>query len=68
MAGQLYGAKFYQKLHRLLSVKGRLFHYIGNPETRSMMSVTRGVSDRLQSAGFSRVRSCPEAFGVVAEK
>jgi len=67
LAGQLYGANFYRKLHRVLSAKGRLFHYIGNPDTRSMMNVTRGVSDRLQSARFSRVRSCPEAFGVFAD-
>ena len=68
LAGNLYGAEFYRKLHRTLSGKGRLFHYIGNPENRSMMSVTRGVSERLRAAGFSRVRPWPEAFGVVAEK
>jgi predicted methyltransferase len=68
LAGNLYGAKFYGKLHRVLRVKGRLFHYIGNPENRSMMNVTRGVSDRLRTAGFSRVRPWPDAFGVVAEK
>ena len=68
LAGNLYGAKFYGKLYRLLKTKGRLFHYVGNPENRSMMNVTRGVSDRLRTAGFSRVRPSPEAFGVVAEK
>ena len=68
LAGNLYGAKFYGKLHRLLRAKGRLFHYIGNPESRSMMNVTRGVSDRLRTAGFTRVRPWPKAFGVVAEK
>jgi uncharacterized protein len=68
LAGQLYGATFYGKLHRVLRARGRLFHYIGNPESRSMANVTRGVSDRLRTAGFSRVRPWPEAFGVVAEK
>ena len=68
LAGHLYGAEFYRKLHRLLRAKGRLFHYIGNPKSRSMMNVTHGVSDRLRTAGFSRVRPWPEAFGVVAEK
>jgi predicted methyltransferase len=68
LAGQLYGAEFYRKLHRVLGTKGRLFHYIGNPESRSMTNVTRGVSDRLRAAGFSRVRPCPGAFGVVAER
>jgi len=68
LAGQLYGATFYGKLHRVLRAKGRLFHYVGNPENRSTMNVTRGVSDRLRTAGFSRVRPWPKAFGVVAEK
>jgi hypothetical protein len=68
LAGQLYGAEFYRKLHRVLGAKGRLFHYIGDPESRSMMNVTRGVSDRLRAAGFSRVRPWPGAFGVVAER
>ena len=68
LAGNLYGAEFYRKLHRLLRANGRLFHYVGNPENRSMMNVTRGVSDRLRTAGFLRVRPWPEAFGVVAEK
>jgi hypothetical protein len=68
LAGHLYGAEFYRKLHRVLAEKGRLFHYIGNPKSRSMMSVTRGVGDRLRAAGFSRVRPSPDAFGVVAEK
>jgi hypothetical protein len=68
LAGHLYGAAFYRKLHRVLGARGRLFHYIGNPESRSMMNATRGVIERLRAAGFSRVRPCPEAFGVVAEK
>jgi hypothetical protein len=68
LAGQLYGAEFYRKLHRVLGAGGRLFHYIGNPQSRSMRNVTLGVIDRLRAAGFSRVRPCPGAFGVVAER
>lgn len=68
LAGGLYGAEFYRKLHRVLGAKGRLFHYLGNPQSRSTMNVTRGVTQRLCAAGFSRVRPCAEAFGVVAEK
>jgi uncharacterized protein len=68
LAGHLYGAEFYRKLNRILKTKGRLFHYIGNPGSRSMMNTARGVSDRLRAAGFSRVRPWPQAFGVVAEK
>ena len=67
LAGHLYGAAFYRKLRRVLAPKGRLFHYVGNPESRSLANVTRGVIDRLRMSGFSRVGPCPEAFGVVAE-
>jgi predicted methyltransferase len=68
LAGQLYGVEFYRKLHRVLAARGRLFHYVGNPESRSMANVTRGVSERLRAAGFTRVRPHVAAFGVVAEK
>ena len=68
LAGHLYGGEFYRKLYRVLATKGRLFHYVGNPDSRSAMKVTEGVARRLREAGFSRVRPCPEAFGVVAEK
>jgi len=47
---------------------GRLFHYVGNPESKSGHNITRGVMRRLQEAGFSRVTRRPRAFGVVAFK
>jgi uncharacterized protein len=68
LAGELYGGEFYRKLYRVLSGKGRLFHYVGNPASRAIANTTRGVSERLRAAGFARIRPCPEAFGVVAEK
>ncbi len=68
LAGHLYSAEFYRQLHRVLRSKGRLFHYIGDPQSKSGSSVTRGVVRRLQEAGFSRVKPAPAAFGVVAFK
>jgi uncharacterized protein len=68
LAGQLYAGEFYRKLYRVLGKKGRLFHYIGDPASRSIANATRGVCERLRAAGFSRTRHCPEAFGVVADK
>jgi predicted methyltransferase len=68
LAGHLYATAFYRELHRLLKPKGRLFHYIGNPKSKSGAGVTRGVVRRLQEAGFRRVRGRPGAFGVVASK
>ncbi len=45
-----------------------LFHYIGNLESKSSGTVTKGALKRLQEAGFTRVVRRPEAFGVVAYK
>lgn len=67
-AGDLYSGEFYGYLHRVLSRGGRLYHYVGDPESRSGRNITRGVMRRLQEAGFRRVQIRPRAFGVVAYK
>lgn len=66
LAGDLYSADFYRQLLRVLKPRGRLFHYIGDPKSRSGSGVTRGVVRRLLEAGFQRVKPRPGAFGVVA--
>jgi len=63
-----YSADFYHELHRVLKAKGRVFHYIGDPKSKSGGTVTRGVVRRLQEVGFRRVKPWPRAFGVVAYK
>jgi len=68
LAGHLYASTFYAELHRVLRRGGRLFHYVGNPESKSGGTITRGVIRRLREAGFSRVARRPRAFGVVAFK
>jgi len=68
LAGELYAGEFYRHLYRLLARGGRLFHYVGDPDSRSGRNVTRGVVRRLQEAGFRRVVRRPEAFGLVAIK
>ena len=68
MAGELYSLTFYKEALRVLKPNGRMFHYIGDPASRSGNSVTRGVINRLKEAGFSRVVPSPNAFGVVAYK
>lgn len=68
LAGHLYGEDFYRELHRVLSARGRLFHYIGDLQSRSGAGVARGVRQRLVAAGFKRVVDRPRAFGVVAYK
>lgn len=68
LAGELYSAAFYNELYRVLRNKGRLFHYIGDPESKSGRSMTAGVIRRLEQAGFRQVRRAARAFGVVAVK
>ncbi|MCS7060963.1 MAG: methyltransferase domain-containing protein [Anaerolineae bacterium] len=68
LAGELYGLRFYQQLWRVLRSGGRLFHYIGDLDSKSGARVARGVMERLRQAGFPRVVPRYEAFGVAAVK
>jgi predicted methyltransferase len=68
LAGDLYSADFYRQLHRVMRNRSRLFHYVGDPESKSGRSITSGVIRRLEQVGFRQVRRAPNAFGVVAEK
>ena len=68
LAGELYSTGYYQALYRILQPGGRLFHYIGNPDSKTGASTTRGVVRRLGKAGFKDVQRKPRAFGLVAVK
>lgn len=68
LAGHLYAQDFYAELYRVLTDRGRLFHYIGDLKSKSGAGVARGVRQRLVAAGFQRVEDRPRAFGVVAYK
>jgi predicted methyltransferase len=67
LAGHLYSQSLYDTFFRILKLKGRLFHYIGNPDSRMGATVGRGVVERLRKSGFS-VTLQPRAFGVLARK
>jgi len=68
LAGELYSGAFYQQLFRVLKRGGRLYHYIGDPNSKASGGVTKGALKRLKEAGFARVVRKPEAYGVVAYK
>lgn len=68
LAGDLYSAEFYRELYRVCQRGGRLFHYIGDPNSGHGAKYTPGVIRRLEAAGFTRVTRRPEAFGVSAIK
>ncbi len=67
LAGQLYSGALYREFFRILKPNGRLFHYIGNPDSRHGANVGRGVVERLRKAGFT-VSPRAKAFGVLAQK
>ncbi|OGO30034.1 MAG: spermine synthase [Chloroflexi bacterium RBG_16_54_11] len=68
LAGDLYSGEFYRELYRVMRGRGQLFHYVGDPQSKSGRSITAGVMRRLEQAGFRQVRRAPRAFGVVAIK
>ena len=68
LAGHLYGGEFYAHLFRILRPKGKLFHYIGNPDSPSGKITTAGAIRRLHDTGFTRIARAPGAFGVIAFK
>jgi predicted methyltransferase len=68
LAGELYSGEYYRRVFRVLRDGGRLFHYVGNLESKHGSRVVSGVMRRLHDAGFTRVIRRPEAFGLVAYK
>lgn len=68
LAGDLYSGAFYRQLFRVLRRGGRMFHYIGDLQSKSGRTIVRGVVRRLGEAGFSRIVRRPEAFGLVVYK
>ncbi len=68
LAGDLYSGKFYRNAFRILGPRGKMFHYIGDPDSAMGARVTTGVLKRLKEAGFRKLVRIPNAFGIVAYK
>lgn len=68
LAGELYSGEFYAQLLRVMRNRAVLFHYVGDPQSKSGKAVTAGVIRRLEQVGFRQVRRVPRAFGVVGMK
>jgi predicted methyltransferase len=68
LAGNLYSEAFYHSLFRKMKPDGRLFHYLGDLESASILRLLPGVKKRLRAAGFTAVREVKQAFGLVARR
>lgn len=68
LGGELYSLDFYHEAYRVLKPRGKMFHYIGNPDSASGATVTKGVMKRLSQAGFHTIIPKPAAFGVLAAR
>lgn len=68
LAGNLYSSEFYCQLFRVLKHSGELFHYIGDPASKTGSRTTGGVIKRLTTIGFKKILSKPNAFGIHCTK
>mmetsp|Transcript_12504 Transcript_12504/g.38180 ORF Transcript_12504/g.38180 Transcript_12504/m.38180 type:complete len:341 (-) Transcript_12504:492-1514(-) len=66
MSGELYSTEFYKELSRVLRRGGKLYHYIGDPESKEAGRLFKGVVNRMRSVGFD-VTVAKRAFGIVAK-
>ncbi len=64
LGGELYSEEFYRQLRRLLKRGGRLFHYIGNPDSALGRRQYPGIISRLRAAGFAKPEIQTEAYGL----
>lgn len=68
LTGELYSEELYNQFFRILTPGGKLFHYIGDPDSEHGSITTKGVIRRLASVGFTEIREIPGTFGVIAQK
>ena len=66
LAGNLYSREFYTQLNRILTANGKLYHYVGDPDSRAAGKHFQGILRRLQEAGFEGAATDYDAHGVVA--
>ncbi len=67
--GDLYGKPFYQALFRVLTPRGRLFHYTGSPKKiKEQDRFLRNTKKRLEVSGFGNVRFKERLQGFLADK
>ncbi|MDD5337000.1 MAG: RsmD family RNA methyltransferase [Candidatus ainarchaeum sp.] len=68
LAGELYSLGFYRELFRVAKKGALLFHYAGNPGRGKGRSIGNGVAERLEKAGWKKIRRVEKLQGVLARK
>ncbi|MBI1969660.1 SAM-dependent methyltransferase, partial [Candidatus Woesearchaeota archaeon] len=66
LAGELYGAEFYEELYRVAKPEAKFYHYVGDPGGKAGKDLVAGCMRRLQHAGFSNLRR--RHYGIVGRK
>jgi len=66
-AGELYSEEFYDNAFRVLQFNGKMFHYIGDPDSAFGKKHFGGINKRLRDAGFDTTIS-KKNYGIICEK
>lgn len=67
LAGELYSLDFYKEVCRVLKPNGKMFHYIGDPNSAFGKKHYAGINSRLREAGFQTV-IYHKYYGIVCQK
>jgi len=68
LARELYSRTFYSKLKKVLTKKGKLFHYVGKVGIKKKRKFWIEIKKRLRDSKFSSVKFEKKALGLIAEK
>ena len=66
LASELYSVNFYRQLHRVLTKRGRLYHYTGNPNQQRRKSLPERTIERLLEAGFRKATIAYQGVKAIA--
>ena len=60
LAGDLYSTDFYRELLRVMRNQARLFHYIGDPQSKSGRNTTGGGDTQVGTGRFHENNPCTQ--------
>jgi len=66
-AGELYSSEFYEQAYRVLRSGGKMFHYIGDPNSSFGKKYYGGINKRLRDVGFETV-IFHKNYGIICHK